>query len=47
MVEALRAGEDRPPEGVLDAVNHAVAAFIGDEDQFDDLTMLCLHYLGK
>ena len=27
-------------------MNAAVAAYVGDARQFDDLTMMCLHYSG-
>ena len=46
MIEALRSGEDGTPQAVLEAVNRAVAAFVGEAPQFDDLTMLCLQYNG-
>ena len=34
------------PEQVLKNVRSAVDAFVGEAEQFDDLTMLCVHYLG-
>ena len=34
------------PELVLDNINNAVNRFVGDAEQFDDLTMLCLKYKG-
>ena len=46
MLQALRAREDGTPSEVLEAVNSAVSAFVGDAPQFDDLTMLCLQYNG-
>ena len=45
-VEALHGAEDGSPEVILGAVSAAVADFVGDARQFDDLTMLCLHYIG-
>ncbi len=45
-VEALRAAEDGTPEQILAAVNKAIDGFIGSARQFDDLTMVCLHYFG-
>ncbi len=45
-VEALRSAEDGSPVQILGAVNQAVEDFIGDALQFDDLTMLCVHYIG-
>ena len=45
-VEVLRSVEDGSPEQILNAVNQAVEDYIGDAFQFDDLTMLCVHYIG-
>ena len=45
--EALNAAKDEPPEGILRSVDDAVARFVGDAEQFDDLTMLCIEYRGK
>ena len=45
-LEALHAAEDGSPAEILAAVNAAVAAYVGDARQFDDLTMMCLHYIG-
>ena len=47
MIEALRRAEDGTPEEILQSVDHAVKEFVGDAPQFDDLTMLCIHYIGK
>ncbi len=46
MLAALNAEPDAPPEGILKNVRRAVDAFVGEAEQFDDLTMLCLHYMG-
>ena len=46
MLEALNAKENRTPEEILSDMNDAVNAFIGDAEQFDDLTMLCIRYNG-
>ena len=46
-VDALNAARDEPPEGLLRAVDAAVADFVGEAEQFDDLTMLCVEYLGR
>ena len=35
------------PEGVLDAMNASVRAFVGEAEQSDDLTMLCIHYVPR
>ena len=37
---------DEAPEGLLNAVNRSVADFVQEHPQFDDLTMLCIHYSG-
>ncbi|MBR4458125.1 MAG: SpoIIE family protein phosphatase [Clostridia bacterium] len=46
MVEALRSREDGTPEEILGAVRQSVAGFVGNAQQFDDLTMLCVQYMG-
>ena len=46
-VETLRSVEDETPKAILQAVNDSVDEFIGDTLQFDDLTMLCVHYIGR
>lgn len=38
---------DADPEQVLSGVHHAVEQFVGEAEQFDDLTMLCLVYRGE
>jgi len=47
MVDALRSAENEAPKEIVQAVDRAVADFVKDAPQFDDLTMLCLHYKGK
>ena len=46
MIEALNAKPDATPKEVLTTVREAVDGFVGDAEQFDDLTMLCLEYRG-
>ena len=46
-VQALNSAMNESPEGILQAVDKAVADFVGDAEQFDDLTMLCIEYRGK
>jgi sigma-B regulation protein RsbU (phosphoserine phosphatase) len=46
MVAALNTGAEGSPEEILSAVKQAVDAFVGDAEQFDDLTMMCLTYKG-
>ena len=47
MVQALQRTQDSSPEEILAAVDAAVSDFAADAPQFDDLTMLCVHYLGR
>ena len=35
------------PRQVLDSITDAVNDYVGDNEQFDDLTMLCLEYRGR
>ena len=46
MLDALNASLESPPEAVLHAVHQAVNEFVQEAPQFDDLTMLCMEYLG-
>ena len=47
MTAALNACADGSPEEILSVVKRAVDAFVGDAEQFDDLTMMCIEYKGK
>ena len=46
MLKALNQDPDATPEEVLANVRAGVDAFVGDAEQFDDLTMLCFRYEG-
>ena len=46
MIEALNTDADAAPQEALAAVRKAVNDFVGDAEQFDDLTMLCVEYKG-
>ena len=46
MIQALRTAEHHDPRTILSAVQSAVSTFVGQAEQFDDLTMLCLEYRG-
>ena len=46
MITALRSCTDNTPEEILQGVRNAVDSFVGDAEQFDDLTMMCLEYKG-
>lgn len=43
----LNKNKDDDPERLLKAVGADVKAFTQNQPQFDDLTMLCIHYRGK
>ena len=47
MLDALNIAPDSAPEKLLEAVRNGIDSFIADAPQFDDITMLCLHYYGK
>ncbi len=47
MLEALNQGKEENPEEVLNCIHKAVDAFVGDAEQFDDLTALCIEYKGN
>ena len=46
IMTALNSNADGSPEENLSCVKRAVDAFVGDAEQFDDLTMMCLEYKG-
>ena len=46
MISALNTCADDSPNAILDGVRNTVDAFVGDAEQFDDLTMMCLEYCG-
>lgn len=46
MVDALNSKENEDPKELLQTVRASVDAFVGNAEQFDDLTMLCLEYKG-
>lgn len=47
MVDALNHNENANVQEVLGEMDNAVAAFVENEPQFDDQTMLCFEYLGE
>ena len=47
MAAALNTRANGSPEEILSAVKQAVDAFVGNAEQFDDLTMMCLTYNGS
>ena len=46
MLGALNQDPDAEPEMLLVNVRRAVDEFVGDDEQFDDLTMLAIEYKG-
>ena len=46
MLDALNRAPGANPEAAIANVYEGIAAFVGDADQFDDITMLCFHYNG-
>ncbi len=46
MKESLNLDPDGGPQEILGNVSYAVKTFVGDAEQFDDLTMLCIEYKG-
>ncbi len=47
MLAALNKNADASPEELLKQVHQDVDDFVKDAEQFDDLTMLCVHYIGE
>ncbi len=47
MLEALNRHPDAEPQELLKNVRVAIDEFVGDAPQFDDITMLGLHFFGK
>ncbi len=46
MTDTLNTCADGSPEEILRSVTNAVEDFVGDAEQFDDLTMMYLEYKG-
>ncbi len=46
-VLALNNSADGEPDELIAAVKESVWDFVGDAEQFDDMTMLCIEYIGK
>ena len=47
MLSALNSHCGGTPDRILTGMHQAVNAFVGNAEQFDDLTMLCLEYKGQ
>ena len=46
MIDALNINPDADPQELLTNVRNAVDEFVGESEQFDDLTMMCFEYKG-
>ena len=46
-VAALNTVKNEDPQTILESMKESVDAFVGSAPQFDDLTMLCLEYVGS
>lgn len=46
MLKALNSEPEADPKQVITNVRKAIDEFVGDAEQFDDITMLCLDYKG-
>jgi len=46
MIEALNREPATDPLTTIERVKDSVEAFVGEAEQFDDITMLCFRYLG-
>ena len=47
LVATLNKDPDRGPKELISAVKSSISEFVGEADQFDDLTLLCFKYKGK
>ena len=47
MLQALNKDQEQDPAAILQNVTDEIEAFVKDEQQFDDTTMLCLRYNGN
>ncbi|MCD7806450.1 MAG: SpoIIE family protein phosphatase [Lachnospiraceae bacterium] len=45
-LEVLNVDPDAAPEALLTRVKKSIDEFVGETEQFDDITMLCLNYKG-
>ena len=47
MLEVLNQDTSHNPEDTIKHLEQEINGFVGDAPQFDDLTMLCIRYLGS
>ena len=46
LIEAMNAHKDSDAEQLLIDIRASIDEFVGEAEQFDDLTMLCIKYKG-
>ena len=46
MLDAINEVRDQSPEARLRHIKETIDTFVGDAPQFDDITMLCMDYMG-
>ena len=46
MIKALNEGKDLPPKQLLPFIRSDINSFVKNAAQFDDLTMMCIRYIG-
>lgn len=47
MVDTLSIDPNQNPEDIIKTVHDSVNKFVGNAEQFDDITMMCFEYKGK
>lgn len=47
LLSALGELKDESPKGIISGTHLAIEEFVGGNDQFDDITMLCIKYMGS
>lgn len=47
LVESLNKDPDMGPVDLIKEIKKSISEFVGDADQFDDLTMLCFRFRGR
>ena len=46
LAQSINVHKDKTPEEILKSIKVDIDTFVGEADQFDDITMLCLYYKG-
>ncbi len=46
MIQVLNENPAASPENLIERIHGSIQTFVGEAPQFDDITMLCLEYLG-